>query len=686
MAGGDLTIYKTGLTDEYTGFLGWWTQTPHSALNNSTVSVGIVVTRSASALTPVYGSVTASVTLIANDNTGVVKSQTTPALQLDPGGTVTLFQQDFTCYHDAEGNCAVSFSLSINGAVTGTGAGNFTLDHITAPVGLVTTLREKTETSVTINWSATSDIDYLWYSTDNGGTWTANGSITGTAGAYTITGLSHNTSYSIKTKVQRKGTNVSTISDAITTKTYSYPYATSMPNFTIGDTLRIGLFNPLNRNVTVYLDDRNNTQVGYLTTSGAYVQGFAGATVQTALYASISAQISGSYRVRVKYGSHTETRSGGQYSANTAVCKPTPGTATYKDTAASVVTLTGNDQYIVQGRSLPRITLTGASGNNSASISSVSATCLSQTITLTPSGVNYVGDFSYINAIADVTVTVTVTDSRGITASTSVIMTVVPYQLPTLSATLKRRQNYYTDTYITPAAVYAPVTIGGVDKNTITITYSATSSTGTTLTGTLTNNTTDTVNLDNLYDWDVRIDAQDATGIIVHHDYFVSKGTPIIFFDKDRYSVGINCFPDNNKTFEVDGAVLNRNVMTARAATNTTGTSSQKISVAADVTVGDQLTIDSGSIKIGAKLSNVLVSAVVNSLSVTAGNHGVDIKQNSTVVAYGYRTMTATPNSESISIAPVLLSVTANDTISLYVSGFASTETVSVILTVEAMA
>ena len=686
MAGGDLQIYKTGLTDQYTGFMGWWSQTPVPASNRSTVSVGIVVTRSASALTPVYGSVTATVTLTANDNEGITKSQTSPSIQLDPGGTVSLFAQDFTCYHDADGNCSVSFSLSIGGAVTGTGAGNFTLDRIISPVGLVTTLREKTETSATINWSTTAEIDYLWYSTDNGSTWTANGSISGTAGAYTITGLSHNTSYSIKTKVQRKGTNISSISDAITTKTYSYPYATSMPNFVIGDTLRVGLYNPLGRSVTVYLDDRSDSQVGYLTTSGTYVQGFAGATVQTALYASIPSQTSGQYRVRVKYGGHTETRSGGQYSANAAVCKPTPGTATYKDTAASVVTLTGNDQYIVQSRSLPRITLTGAAGNYSASIASVSAKCLTQTIALTASGQNYVGDFSYINAIANVTVTVTVTDTRGITASTAVIMNVVPYQLPTIAATIKRHNNYYTDTDITPAATFAPVNIGGTDKNSITITYTATPSVGSPVSGSLTNNTTTTVQLDNNYDWTVRVEVQDATGIVSFVEQYVSKGTPIIFFDKDRYSVGINCFPDKIKTLEVDGAVLNRYVMTAGASGNTASAVETKLSLSSTESVGDQLTIDTGSIKIGSKISKVLVTLQVSTSSPIAGLHTIKVKKGNTEVLTAARVLTASTYTETITTAAFLLAVQSADTISVYVQGFATTESYSAILTVEAMA
>lgn len=676
---GLLNIYRTGNTPSYVSYSSLWASTPDAATNTSTLSIQIVAQNSSSQFY-VTGTISTAITITpVNQATGETKSQTT-TLNISPNSSQTIYTQTFTCNHDVNGECALRYSVGISGAITGTGAGNLTLDTI--PVGAypLLTFASATETGATLNWSTDVPIDYFWYKVGTGN-WVANGSVSGRSGSFTLTGLTHNTSYSVKIKVRRASNQVQTESAAATFTTYSYPYAASMPNFNIGSTLSVGLYNPLNRSVSVKLQDVNGNQMGSQSTSGQTASGYAGASVVTALYGSIPNAKSGTYKIAVTYGGHTETRTGGKYYTVEADCKPELDTPTYMDTQTTVTAVTGDDQIIVQYKSTPKVTATGCAAKKSATIASVKAVVPGQTKTLTVSGTTAEGTLNATTSAVDITCTVTITDSRGYTASKTVTMTVAAYYYPSIAATVHRHNNYYTDTDVT-----ASVDFAAIGSNAVTISYSATGSGGS-VSGTLTNNTLTTIQLDNEYDWTLTIAAIDSFGSLSSISVFVNKGTPLIFFDKDKYSVGINCFPAQDSTLEIDGAVMNRNVMTATAsAAQTTGTSSQKINVAAGETVGDQLTILNGGVKIGSKVSKVLVSANVHTLSPAAGNHSVTIKKGTTAVAYGYRTMAATANSESISIAPVLLSVAANDTLSVYVSGYASTEYVSVQFTVEAMA
>lgn len=681
MASGILSISRTGTTPSYISFSALWGSVPDAATNTSAVTVQIVAQNN-STTTPLPGiTTTTGVTIRANGGTGEQKSNTV-TFSLAPSSSQTIFTQTFTVTHDMDGNASITLSASISGGITGTGAGTGTLDHIAQQsVVPILMLASTTETGATINWATSAPIDYLWYKIDSQA-WTANGAITGRSGSFTLTGLYADTMYSVKIKVRAAESQAESESEPLGVKTNAYPHATNMPDFLIGSSVAISLYNPLGRSVVVKMLDRNGTQVGSISTSGTAVSGFNGATTTAALYASIPNQHDGTYSIRVTYAGQNQTRTGGKYIVHNNVNRPTLDTPTYMDTSLATL-VTDDDQIIVQNKSTAKITVTGLGAQNGASVASVSAAIPGQTITLTISGTSAEGTFAATNSATNVSCVVTVTDSRGVTNSKTITLTVAAYHDPEVTLTVHRHNNYYSPTDIT-----VDVDMSVVGDNEITINYGAQSVDGQdTYTGTMNNHDTVTETLDNERDWFILVMVTDRFGSVVNTTYYLSKGMPIIFFDKDKYAIGVNCFPAHDNTFEVDGAVLNRNVMTATAsAAQTTGTSSQKINVAAGETVGDQLTIDSGGVKIGAKLSKVLVSANVHTLSPAAGNHSVTIKKGATAVAYAYRTLTASGNTESINISPVLVSVAANDNLSVYVQGFASTEYVGIDFTVEAMA
>ena len=95
-------------------------------------------------------------------------------------------------------------------------------------------LASKTPNSITMNWSTTNTVDYVWYSIDNGSTWTGIWSGSASSGSYTISGLSANTTYSIKTRARRQDTqrdnNYSSATDIATYKAYSAVSSVSTGN------------------------------------------------------------------------------------------------------------------------------------------------------------------------------------------------------------------------------------------------------------------------------------------------------------------------------------------------------------------------------------------------------------------------------------------------------------------------
>lgn len=466
-----------------------------------------------------------------------------------------------TVTHDSTGKKTITLAGSWNkgaspssfitgGSVPST---SVTLPTIPRYATVSQSLGGKTETGITVKWSSDSTIDYVWYSINNGSSWTAVGSVNATSGSYTISGLSANTSYNIKTRVRRKDSQLTTDSSAMSQTTYNYPYATSMPNFTIGNTLTIGLYNPLGRTVTVSIIGADNSECSRDDTSGTSITGYTYSGIVNALYRSIPNAKNGTYKVKVTYGTSVITQTGGTYSTNASACTPTIGSLTYQDTKTATVNITEDNQKIVRNQSTVRYTASGLSAKNSATISSVRVTVNGQTYNMTVSGTSATGGNAVINSGTNVTATVTLTDSRGYTGTKTVTVQMLDWQLPSALITLQRQNNYYTPTSLKANCTYSSLN----SKNTITITYKAKKqgSGSWELTGSLTNNVATTIQCDNEYDWDVQVIITDRLGTTTYNTT-LSRGTPIIYFDKQRGSTGFNGFPAIDNGVDFQGNVL----------------------------------------------------------------------------------------------------------------------------------
>ena len=115
---------------------------------------------------------------------------------------------------------------------------------------------------------------------------------------------------------------------------------------------------------------------------------------------------------------------------------------------------------------------------------------------------------------------------------------------------LKRRNNYENESYLTVNGTYSSVD----SKNTLSIKYQykkTSASSYSSLTN-INNGQKVTLQLDKNYAWDFKIVLTDAFGSTTYNAV-LAKGQFILFVDTKKLSVGINCFPTNTESLELNG-------------------------------------------------------------------------------------------------------------------------------------
>ena len=194
-------------------------------------------------------------------------------------------------YHNADGSIgAVGFSLSgkVYASGTDTFYGSIGLTQGYRDIAVYQSVGSKTATSITMNWSTDNTANYIWYSIDDGNTWIAVGDVNATSGSYTITGLNPNTSYNIKTKARRSGTNRENASGRSAISTYQN--YSSVSSVTAGDISPFSFVaycvssNPSNTDAYEYtLCDAGYNVISSTTTNVTYCS-FAGLSEESEYY------------------------------------------------------------------------------------------------------------------------------------------------------------------------------------------------------------------------------------------------------------------------------------------------------------------------------------------------------------------------------------------------------------------
>lgn len=227
---------------------------------------------------------------------------------------------------------------------------------------------------------------------------------------------------------------------------------------------------------------------------------------------------------------------------------PTLGAVTYADTNATTKAITGDGQRIVQGHSVLGVTFSAATAKKGATIASYMVEFGGYSKRVTSAGTVSLGA---VDVSMSQDLTVTVTDSRGFTATSKVAVTVDDYQNPTATIDLHRQNNFEPTTYITAHSRYSY--LNGKNAVTITAKFKKVSETayGTPVALADSVQSTLTCDRDSAYDFVVTIaDKLESTD----YNLALGKGIPAFFIDTKKSSVGVNCLPTQNNAFQLSDA------------------------------------------------------------------------------------------------------------------------------------
>lgn len=492
-----------------------------------------------------------SITYSISANGSVIKSGSIPNHTTK---NQTIASGSFTVPHNADGTKTISYSFTVTDGAgqsytsgNASASGTMALTKIPRYATVTQTLSNKTETTINVNWSSDSTIDYIWVSIDNGSTWKGYDVTDGKSGTYSLSSLSANTTYKIKTRVRRKDSQLTTDSSALSVTTYAYPYCTKAPDFMIGDAVKLEFYNPLGRSFKWYLGLESGVTVASGTTTGTSVSVSYGATGGDKLYAHIPNSQKGDYIVNVTYSGNTSLKSGGKFYI-TGMEIPSIKGVTYYDSNSTTVAITGNNQHIVQNKSNLKIQVAEASTTFGAgSIEQYSLTYNGKVKISLQAGTF---DLGVIDSSKNITVELQVRDSRGMIAKKTFTVTMLAHSSPSATVTLERLNNYEDETYLTVDGSISSVN----SKNTMAIKYRYKQSGGSYGSyATTTDRQKNTLSLDKNNSYIFEVVVTDAFGSTFTKEYVLNKGVFPLFIDTEKNSVGINCFPANEKSLEVNG-------------------------------------------------------------------------------------------------------------------------------------
>ena len=232
---------------------------------------------------------------------------------------------------------------------------------------------------------------------------------------------------------------------------------------------------------------------------------------------------------------------------------PTISGVTYKDNNATTTAITQDNQIIIQNQSQLLFNFSTLTALKSASLSNIEVTINSVTRSMSLSGTtksNASLSFGLVNTSYNTNAIIKLTDSRGNSVSVQKEITIEAWTSPSAIITCQRKNNYYSDTDLYVNADFS--SLGGKNSITITYYYKLPSASSWTTGGTMADGATVTISLDNTKEWNIKVTVTDAFASTTYL-LSVDKGIPIIFFDRQKRSVGINKFPDDDESFEVGG-------------------------------------------------------------------------------------------------------------------------------------
>lgn len=508
---------------------------------------------------------------------GVSETYTAPAIDDYSSGwkKKLLKTKTVRVSHNADGTKSgvpLSASWRFSGTYSGVSVGTITASTIVTlnsidrtPPTVSCTVSNITANGFRISAASSATADQWFYSLDNGGSSTLFSSTAGTSASITLSNLSPNTTYYVRALARKKSNQVYGESGTITVKTLGGAVLLSCGSFSadaasISLSLRVTVYNAAYTN---YITIKNGSTT-YLSLAGrVWSAGTAYRTITltasertTLLNAMASVKsFTATIELVTKSGS---TQIG---SASTCTCTirtsqansgPSLSGFTFADSYSTTTAITDNNQVLIQDYSRLTVTPGTATARNGASIVSYSAVCSGVTKSNTTGAALSLGT---IGTSGTRDITLTVTDSRGYTASVTQSVTVVPYSKPRVSSvSLRRTNDIETEMQLVFNGSISPITVDGTQKNSLLYAryrYKLTSASSynsyTSILGSVTATSSsfsfsnlELCNLDSESSYDFHLQIRDQLNSLTSLDlYFVvSQGTPLVALRKKM--VGIN--------------------------------------------------------------------------------------------------------------------------------------------------
>ena len=229
---------------------------------------------------------------------------------------------------------------------------------------------------------------------------------------------------------------------------------------------------------------------------------------------------------------------------------PTMGNPTYQDSNSTTAAITGDDQKIIQKHSSLTIAIPAATAQKYATITKYQVTINGVTREQAAAG-NM--SWGVLDVSQNIAATVKAIDSRGNSVTKSMQITVEAWQQPYAVISCKRENNFYTDTVLNVSPTVSSLS----GQNTVTIQeqHKKTSESAYSTPTAVSANTDTTIQLDNHYDWNVKIIVSDRIASTTYN-FIVQKGMPIVYYDRLKSSTGFNCFPEKENSVESQGLAL----------------------------------------------------------------------------------------------------------------------------------
>ena len=240
---------------------------------------------------------------------------------------------------------------------------------------------------------------------------------------------------------------------------------------------------------------------------------------------------------------------------------PTVEKNEYYDTNQKTTNITKDNQIIIRNNSNLEFKLTNLNALKYATLSKVEISLNGITKSATLSGTSVssqIIDFGIVNSSSDLTASISVIDSRGNKTSYSKNVTIADWVQPSAIINCQRENNFYSTTHLTVDGNISSLN----DKNEMTIQYQykKTSDTDYSSLKTIQENTQTNFDIDNKYSWNIMVIISDKLAS-TSYNLFVDKGIPIVYFDRLLSSMGVNCFPKYDNSFEVNGVSLSGKVL-----------------------------------------------------------------------------------------------------------------------------